>query len=90
VSTLLLLFHVDGCIYSIGDERLHAVSLELAREWRVDALTTISGAPYFFSLTVLFQLRVRSHLIESHDPVACDSAVPQGVVMRLNLLLLLF
>ena len=84
MSTLLLPFEVDGCINSIGDDGLDAVSLQLASEWRVHSL---GGAPDFLSLAVLFQLRVRSHLVESQDPLACDSAVALGVLMRSRLLL---
>ena len=87
MSTLLLPFEVDRCIYSIGDDWLDAVSLQLAREWWVDTLAAIGGAPDFLSFAVLFELRVRSHLVESKDPLACDSAVPLGVLMRLSLLL---
>lgn len=87
MSTLLLPFEVDGCIHSIRDDWLDAVSLQLAREWWVDTLAAIGGAPDFLGLAVLFELRVRSHLVESQDPVACDSAVPLGV---LSLLLQLF
>ena len=90
MSTLFLLFDVDGCIDPIGnDDGLDAVSLELAREWNVDTLNII-GTPDFLSFTVLFQFRVRSHLVESQEPVACHPAVPLKVKMVFLLRSMLF